>query len=179
MDGIDLTSNLEASLIVSQPDPAAEALASSLEPFLVPSIYSIIFLLSLPIFYATSFSTPLFLSLTALSFLFAVHAVPPRVRRVLHPILTCAFLTVMGIWGLGAARGWSLERSLRSYSTGSKYLILFDPTRKTHIPPPGAGDVLSSVLDASIVSLAIPMYRYRGEMVSPIVTHLHLHSALD
>lgn len=35
---------------------------------------------------------------------------------------------------------------------------------EAHILPPGAGDVFGSVLDVSIVALALPMFQYRQEL---------------
>lgn len=55
-----------------------------------------------------------------------------------------------------------LPLALRMYSTGTKYLSLWRPNFSG--PGPGAGDVLVSTLDAGIVSLAIPMYRYRRDL---------------
>ncbi|KZT54794.1 hypothetical protein CALCODRAFT_438054, partial [Calocera cornea HHB12733] len=146
------------------PPSAEQLLAQRLLPLLPTLAYSLIFLVSLPVFYTTGQTLPLFLALNVLAFLFSVLLVPPKVRRFLHPIITCSVLTVLAIWGLGASRGWGIQQSLGKYSTGSRYLVLFDPSRTGHVAPPGAGDVLYSVLDASIVSLAVPMYRYRGEL---------------
>ncbi|EJU02880.1 hypothetical protein DACRYDRAFT_115857 [Dacryopinax primogenitus] len=157
------------NILPSVPPTAEQQLAARLSPWLPTLFYSLMFLLGLPLFYLTPHTTPgpslpLFLSLNVLSFLFSVLLVPARIRRFLHPILTCSLLTALGIWALGAVRGWTIQQSLGAYSTGSRYLVLFDPTRRGKVAPPGAGDVLYSMLDASIVSLAIPMYRYRGEL---------------
>ncbi|EIN05697.1 LrgB-domain-containing protein [Punctularia strigosozonata HHB-11173 SS5] len=141
-----------------------EQLAPRIRKLIAPTVYGLIFLVSIPVFYTTSQSLPLFLSWNILMFIFSAEAIPTRVRRVMHPILTCSVFSVLGLWAMGAIRGWSIFESLDHYSTGTKYLQLFDPKGQTHLPPPGAGDVLTSVLDASIVSLAIPMYRYRAEM---------------
>ncbi|KAI8627111.1 LrgB-like family-domain-containing protein [Xylariaceae sp. FL1651] len=54
----------------------------------------------------------------------------------------------------------SLPQTWREYRTGANYLKLWDGTHQL----PGSGDIFSSVLDASIVSLALPMYQYRREL---------------
>jgi putative effector of murein hydrolase len=36
--------------------------------------------------------------------------------------------------------------------------------RSRHLAAPGAGDLLSDILDVAIVSLAIPMFNYRNEL---------------
>jgi len=56
-----------------------------------------------------------------------------------------------------------LTAGLEQYKTGTPYIrYYFGP--KNDLPPPGAGDLLAAVLDVSIVSLAIPMFNYRGEL---------------
>jgi hypothetical protein len=70
-------------------------------------------------------------------------------------------MTVIGIWILGLIRGDSLKAILDEYKTGTNYLLLWHGKDS---PKPGAGDIFSSVLDASIVALALPMYNYRLEL---------------
>ncbi|KAI3487254.1 hypothetical protein L1887_48838 [Cichorium endivia] len=117
----------------------------------------------LPVFYLVNISLPLFLGINILTFLFSITIVPPRIRRFAHPILTTSILTVLILWGLGAARGWTLRRTLSTYSVDAKYTVLWSTSGYTG-PVIGAGDVLFSTLDAGIVSLAIPMYRYRRDL---------------
>lgn len=58
---------------------------------------------------------------------------------------------------------------LEQYRTRTPYInYYFGP--RNDLPPPGAGDLLATVLDVSIVALAIPMFNYRAELkrhVSP------------
>ncbi|KAI1636046.1 LrgB-like family-domain-containing protein [Biscogniauxia mediterranea] len=72
------------------------------------------------------------------------------------PLALCA---VLGLWVLGllARPSEPLDATLRAYRTGARYTSLWAGR-------PGAGDVFSSVLDASIVALALPMYQYRREL---------------
>jgi putative effector of murein hydrolase len=122
----------------------------------------IFFFIGVPLYYITGYAMPVHLSLNILCYFLAM-SIPPAWRQYLHPVLVSSALTVLGAWALAAARGDSLDASLRSYKTGSKYLQLW----RWHDGPltlPGAGDVFGSVLDASIVALALPMYQYRREL---------------
>jgi putative effector of murein hydrolase len=92
---------------------------------------------------------------------FAALALPGKWRQFLHPVLVSSLITVLGIWILGLIRGESLDNILDSYKTGTNYLKLWQGHNR---PAPGAGDIFGSVLDASIVALALPMYNYRHEL---------------
>ncbi|KAJ9145515.1 Plastidal glycolate/glycerate translocator 1, chloroplastic [Pleurostoma richardsiae] len=115
----------------------------------------------IPVYYASGYAMPLHLCFTVLMY-FTAMSLPPKWRQVLHPVIVSAVLTVLGIWILGLIRGQELDPILREYRTGNKYLQLWEGTR-SHLLP-GAGDFFSTVLDASIVSLALPMYQYRREL---------------
>lgn len=69
----------------------------------------------------------------------------------------------------------ALRQALWQFKTGRNYLNLFDknynlpyiynPKTATFVPAlPGAGDIMSSLLDISIVALAVPMYNYRNDL---------------
>ena len=51
---------------------------------------------------------------------------------------------------------------LEYYKTGAGYLQIW--RGENGLKAPGEGDVFSSVLDASIVALALPMFQYRKEL---------------
>jgi hypothetical protein len=90
-------------------------------------------------------------------------------RRFLHPALVASVITIAGIYILTACHGQDFIDGLHEYRTRTNYLQLF--SGKSGLPKPGAGDFLSSVLDVSIVALAMPMYQYRAELkrsVSPL-----------
>lgn len=124
--------------------------------------YTIIFLfISLPIYYTTGYAMPAQLAFNVLAY-FTALALPPRWRQFLHPVLVSSGITILGIWVLGLIRGSSLTDTLDSYKTGTNYLDLWHG--KHNLLLPGAGDVFSSVLDASIVALALPMFSYRQEL---------------
>ena len=124
--------------------------------------YTILFLfVGLPLYYTTSYAMPCHLTLNVLAYFFAI-ALPPKYKQFLHPVLVSSLITVLAIWILGLARGDSLTTTLSAYKTGTTYLKLWRSEK--HLPLPGAGDIFSSVLDTSIVALALPMYTYRFEL---------------
>lgn len=110
---------------------------------------------------------PLHLTTTVLMYLAAL-SLPPTWKQILHPVLVSAFATVLAIWLFGLVRGQQLSPVLQEYTTGLKYLQLWEAAHihTTRDLRPGAGDVLGTVLDASIVSLALPMHQYRRELVA-------------
>jgi putative effector of murein hydrolase len=124
--------------------------------------YSAMFLLvGLPVYYAVDYAMPIQLTFSVLMY-FTAMAIPPRWRQYLHPVLVSSLLTVLGLWALATTKGDSLQTSLRQYRTGAKYLQLWQ--KSSHGAFPGAGDMFGTILDASIVALALPMYQYRREL---------------
>ncbi|KAI1817654.1 LrgB-like family-domain-containing protein [Poronia punctata] len=125
-------------------------------------IYTILFLfVGIPIYCTLDYAMPLHLTFTILSY-FTAMSLPPNWRQYLHPVLVSSLMTVLGIWVFGLLiKGHNLPTVLQEFRTGATYLHL-------HLHPgsrlPGAADIFSSILDASIVSLALPMYRYRREL---------------
>lgn len=130
-------------------------------------IYLVLLLfVGIPVYYATGYAMPLQLTTTVLMY-FAALSLPLKWKQILHPVIVSAFLTVLAVWVLGLLRGEGLNPVLQEYSTGLKYLQLWERTaHASSTLRPGAGDVLGTVLDASIVSLALPMYQYRRELVA-------------
>lgn len=125
-------------------------------------IYLCIFIfIGIPVWFSTGYSMPIFLSFNILAF-FAANAIPPKIKRIAHPVIITALCSVLGIWVISLTRGLSLEEGLGLYKIDANYLQYFRGTRG--LPLPGAGDMLSSLLDASIVALAMPMYQYRREL---------------
>ena len=124
--------------------------------------YLIIFLaIGLPVYYATGYSMPAQLCLNVLAY-FSALALPPSWKRFLHPVLVSSAITIIAIWILALTRRETLKTSLGAYSTDTKYIQLWDDEKG--LRKPGAGDVFSSVLDVSIVALALPMFQYRHEL---------------
>ncbi|KAI0009656.1 LrgB-like family-domain-containing protein [Xylariaceae sp. FL0662B] len=123
-------------------------------------IYTLLFVfVGLPIYYAVGYAMPMHLTFTILTY-FAALSLPPNWRQYLHPVLVSSLFTVLGLWVLGLIKGHDLASTLAEYQTGAKYLVLWDGSALR----PGAGDMLSSALDAAIVALALPMYQYRREL---------------
>ncbi|KAF5137232.1 Plastidal glycolate/glycerate translocator 1, chloroplastic [Metarhizium anisopliae] len=151
------------------PPPARCALyAARLASHLDASIFALVLLAGIPVYYASGYAMPLHLAVTTLCYRLAL-ATPGPWQRYLHPVLTASLLAVLVIWPLSLAHGSGLAAALRSYKTGANYTRLW---RREPGPPllPGAGDVFSTVLDASIVSLALPMFQYRRELKRHLAT---------
>ncbi|KAI1362183.1 LrgB-like family-domain-containing protein [Xylaria arbuscula] len=123
-------------------------------------IYSLLFtFVGIPIYYTVGYAMPLHLTFAVLTY-FGAMSIPPNWRQYLHPVLVSSLFTVLGIWVLGLIKGQSLDATLHEFRTGATYLKLWGGTHTL----PGAGDIFASVLDASIVALALPMYQYRREL---------------
>lgn len=117
--------------------------------------------IGIPIYYSTGYAMPAQLSFNILAY-FAALALPGKWKQFLHPVLVSSAITIMGVWVLGLARGDTLHQILGVYKTKTRYLDLWYGT--SNLPAPGAGDIFSSALDASIVALALPMFSYRHEL---------------
>lgn len=145
--------------------PRARLWAAIIQRYINTITYlTVLLFIGLPIYYASGYAMPLQLTFTVLMYFVAL-SLPPNWKQVLHPVIVSAILTVLGLWIFGLIHKQSLASILQQYTTGNKYLQLWQhaTTNKSHLP--GAGDILSTVLDASIVSLALPMYQYRRELV--------------
>ncbi|KAI1148696.1 LrgB-like family-domain-containing protein [Nemania diffusa] len=148
---------------IPAPPPRATRWASAISSRLDMIIYALLFtFIGLPTYYATAYALPLQLPFTVLTY-FAALSLPPAWRHYLHPVLVSSLLTVLGLWVLGLTKGYSLAHTLAEFRTGATYLALWSPSSKSQ-QRPGAGDVFASALDAAIVALALPMYRYRREL---------------
>lgn len=146
----------------SDPRTSSQKLADRMLKHLDILIYLSIFIfIGIPVWFSTGYSMPIFLSFNILAF-FAANTIPPKIKRIAHPVIITALCSVLGIWVISLTRGLSLEEGLGLYKIDVNYLQYFRGTRG--LPLPGAGDMLSSLLDASIVALAMPMYQYRREL---------------
>ena len=148
---------LQAPLGLTRPQRWAAFINSNFDRI----TYSLLFIFAgLPIYYTTGYAMPAQLTFNILAY-FAALALPAKWRQFLHPVLVSSLITVLGIWILGLIRGESLDDVLDSYKTGTNYVKLWNGIQ---IPRPGAADIFGSILDASIVGLALPMYNYRLEL---------------
>lgn len=153
-------------------------------------LYLALFIISLPFYYIRSIHVmlPYHLGLTVVAYYVAL-LIPirwPLSKKFAHPILILTaeilFICFIGslIYHKGSPKGF-LE-DLRFYKTGKNYLKLFDgkalwdngtpvPERvlDEHITSeplwPGCGDILSSLMDISIVSLSLPMFTHRKDFI--------------
>ncbi|KAK6856068.1 LrgB-like family-domain-containing protein [Apiospora arundinis] len=122
--------------------------------------YFLLFVLvGIPVYYSTGYAMPIQLTFSILTY-FGALALPPTWRQFLHPVLVSALFTVLGLWVIGLTTGRELDSTLREYKVGANYARVWNGSHQL----PGAGDMFSTVLDASIIALALPMYQYRREL---------------
>ncbi|KAH8694668.1 LrgB-like family-domain-containing protein [Ilyonectria robusta] len=144
------------------PSPKAEQWAAAISANLDLSTFIALFLfVGIPLYYSTGYAMVAHLTLNILAYMAAM-AIPGAWKQYLHPVLVSSLLTVLSIWALAAIRGDDLTTTLTAYRTGAKYLKLWQNTHSQLLP--GAGDVFGTLLDASIVALALPMFQYRREL---------------
>lgn len=125
--------------------------------------YSTLFtLVGMPIYYAAGYAMPLQLSLTIILYLLA-SSLPPKYKTYLHPVLVSSAFIILTIWLFAVTKRQTLSTGLEAYRTNTTYTRLWTSSNPPH-PLPGAGDILSSALDVSIIALALPMYNYRLEL---------------
>lgn len=141
-------------------------------------IYTAIFLfVNIPIYYSTGYAMPIQLSFNILAHFTALQ-LSAQWRRFLHPILVSPLIAVLGVWIIALIRGNSLNNALHAYKTGTEYTQLWQG-QKGRLNP-GAGDLFSSVLDVSIVALALSMFQYwhelRRQFLPIILPNISLHS---
>ncbi|KAF7550395.1 hypothetical protein G7Z17_g5732 [Cylindrodendrum hubeiense] len=144
------------------PSPKAEQWAATIAANIDLSTFIALFLfVGIPLYYSTGYAMIAHLAINILAY-FTALAIPGAWKQYLHPVLVSSLLTVLAIWGLGAIRGDDLTTTLTAYRTGAKYLKLWQNTKSKLLP--GAGDIFGTLLDASIVALALPMFQYRREL---------------
>lgn len=147
------------------PPPAAELWAARISNnFDLSTFIAIFFFIGIPLYYSTGYAMPAHLALNVVAW-YAAMAIPSKWKQYLHPVLVSSLVTVLAIWALAAIRGDPLTTALHAYRTGAKYIQLWrNTTNDSERLLPGAGDVFSTLLDASIVALALPMFQYRREL---------------
>ncbi|KAF4974277.1 hypothetical protein FZEAL_8799 [Fusarium zealandicum] len=155
---------------VPLPPPKAELWAARISANLDLSTFiGLLFFVGIPLYYSTGYAMPLHLAVNILAW-FAAMAIPVNWRQYLHPVLVSSLATVLIVWALAAMRGESLAVALHAYRTGAKYIELWRNTTQGQHLLPGAGDVFGTLLDASIVALALPMFQYRRELRAHFVS---------
>lgn len=150
----------ELSAQAPLPLPRAKQWAVIVAAKLDTITYLLLFVLvGVPVYYSTGYAMPIQLTFSILTY-FGALALPPNWRQFLHPVLTSALFTVLGVWVFGLTVGRDLDSTLREYKVGANYARVWNGSHQL----PGAGDMFSTVLDASIIALALPMYQYRREL---------------
>ncbi|GAB5587008.1 hypothetical protein Unana1_01908 [Umbelopsis nana] len=132
-------------------------------------IYATMFIVSFIIYLPLSTSSPiylpillpLYLSMAVLAY-YAALQVPDKIRFFLHPIISASAIVMLCMEIIEVMKGGNLLTGLAKFSTGTKYLSILEGTSQGRIP--GAGDVLFSLLDCSIISLSTVMFRFRKEL---------------
>ncbi|TPX32259.1 hypothetical protein SmJEL517_g04564 [Synchytrium microbalum] len=129
-------------------------------PFMVLG-YSILFVPAVFLSAFTSVRQPAECILTVLGYFFGIW-VPPKMKVVIHPIITCSAVTILGLYAMATYRGQSLTDELAMYSTGlNSQALLTDVSKHINPTTPGGGDLLFSLVDAAVVALAFRMFQYR------------------
>ena len=123
---------------------------------------SFLLFIGLPVYYCLDYTMPAHLTLSILCY-FTALSMPPKYKRFLHPVLVSSAFTILGVWVLALTRRSTLQTALKSYTTKTRYLQLLDG-QAAQLPLSGAGDIFSSLLDVSIVALALPMFQHRNEL---------------
>jgi putative effector of murein hydrolase/putative effector of murein hydrolase LrgA (UPF0299 family) len=116
--------------------------------------FALFLVVGLPVYYGTGYTMPIFICINILCFQGA-NAVPPKIKRIAHPVLVCALFTILLIWGFSVSGDFTLYQGLSLYKTGTSYIDYLRGARG--LPRPGAGDILTSLL-------AMPMFQYRREL---------------
>lgn len=194
-DSIDNSINVESEESVAESIIPPSKLSANTQKVVISVtnyidwiLYGLLFIISLPLYYITAIHTflPYHLGMTILAYYLALF-IPqkwPSTKKFAHPILilTAEILFVCFIGSLiyhhGEPKGFIQD--LKYYKTGKNYLNLFnretltnngkqttlsvsDPTGTPQWP--GCGDVLSSLMDISIVSLSLPMFTHRKDFI--------------
>lgn len=153
-------------------------------------VYLLVFVISIPFYYILSIHEmlPFHLAVTVLAYYNALFAIErfPRIKRIAHPIIVLTFQILLVlfvssmIYHKGSPKGFLDD--LKFYKTGKNYQNLFsgeslfnsgetvtEADLKSdfvlHPSWPGCGDVLSSLMDVSIVSLSLPMFTHRKDFL--------------
>ncbi|KAG0150467.1 hypothetical protein CROQUDRAFT_58174 [Cronartium quercuum f. sp. fusiforme G11] len=175
------SSNLRPTIVVLGPfrdspptefETRRDMLVQQIVTWFDPVVYLIIFLTGIPLFFTTRGeirSLPLLLGTVVLAWIFSRRVVPRSWQMALHPILVTSAITTLAIWMFAAVKGMSLRHALLHYSTGSNYLVIIRNVGRHRLIPPGAGDVMNSILVAGIVCLAFPLFRYRQDLFNNFV----------
>ncbi|GMF07105.1 unnamed protein product [[Candida] boidinii] len=155
------TQNDNASDSTDSNEPKEEIIKNYLIRNLDWILYSIFFIVSIPIYFTTNYAMPYQLSVSVLLFK-ACLLLPNKFKRILHPILLSFALILLVIFIMTSIKKTNFKNAIRLYKTGRNYTNLFNSNSYPNWP--GAGDFLLSLMDISIVSLSLPMFNYRLDL---------------
>lgn len=149
-------------------------------------LYLLLLLASFPLYYVRPYHLflPFHLSATIIAYFIAllIPAKWPVLKKFAHPILVSTFFILLFcfinsmIYHFGKPVGFLTD--LKYYKTGKNYLNLFsgknlynngvinDESVTKYPIWPGCGDLLSSLMDVSIVSLSLPVYTHRKDFIN-------------
>jgi len=108
---------------------------------------------------------PIHIAVNVLSF-FVGLCVPDKIRIILHPLVTCTFLSYFLFWIQGLIFGRSLKEEVDLYSNNSKYLLYLNDTT---LPFPKAGELLFCILDSTVVALSFKILEHHKLILKHIV----------
>ncbi|ORE07927.1 hypothetical protein BCV72DRAFT_204531 [Rhizopus microsporus var. microsporus] len=103
----------------------------------------------------------LYLSMTVLLYS-ASCRLPPKLRIIFHPIIVTSAAVMAGIAYFERVKGFDIIHGVGLYKSGITFISLVE---KTHVGWPGAGDILATTMDVSIISLAFNVYKNRPSLV--------------
>ncbi|KAI8056548.1 LrgB-like family-domain-containing protein [Gilbertella persicaria] len=83
---------------------------------------------------------------------------PSKVRMVIHPIILTSACVMAGIAYFERTKGFDIRHGVYLYKAGITFVSLVE---KTNVGWPGGGDILSTAMDVSIISLAFNVYKSR------------------
>lgn len=175
-------------LPMSQLNERAKLIAIFITNYIDWIFYLLLFCVALPLYYvgAIHVMLPFHLGLTVIAYYVAILSLDrfPSAKKYAHPILilTAEILLVCFISSLIYHRGnlSGFLDDLKYYKTGKNYLNLFNGKALydngkpvpglsmgfTSQPMwPGCGDILTSLMDISIVSLSLPMFTHRHDFI--------------
>lgn len=108
----------------------------------------------------------LFLYFTMTILLFSASCrLPAKIRIVVHPIILTAACTMAGIAYFERIKGYDIYHGVNAYKTGINFISLVE---KTNVGWPGGGDILSTAMDVSIISLAFNVYKSRPQSIREV-----------
>ncbi|KAL2608846.1 hypothetical protein R1flu_027419 [Riccia fluitans] len=119
-----------------------KALAAAVLAFFAFAVYS-------PTAFGTTAAAtlPFYLAVTAFGYVFGTK-LPATLRKIFHPIITCALFANIGAYIYGKVTGFGFEAALKFYLT-------------KQAENPGAGDIYMGFLGSVILSFAFSMFRQR------------------